>query len=254
MYDIQKSGMGKRISAFLFDIIIFAILAVGVAFLFSAILGYNSKLEEMEAHYDKYSEEYGIVLDISESEFEELSEEEKARFNEANEAIIKDDEVQALYSAIINLSLVILTLSILVATLILEFAVPLFFGNGQTLGKKIFAVAVVRSDSVKVTPVILFIRSVLGKFTIETMAPVMILFMIFFANAGFYGTLSLVLLIGFNVASMIFTKNNCMIHDLLANTVAVEMSTQMIFETADEMLAYKKRIHEAAVERAKTTY
>ena len=254
MYGIEKASMGKRISAFLFDIIIFSIVAVGIAFIFSAILGYNSKLDAMEQNYEKYSEKYGIVLDISESEYEQLSDEDKAKFDAANEAILKDAEVQGLYSVIINLSIVIVTAALLITTLILELAVPLFLKNGQTLGKKIFGVALVRSDSVKVTPMFMFIRAVLGKFTIETMAPVMILFMIFFAEAGIWGTVSLMLLLAFNIGSLIATKNNCMIHDLLANTVAVDMATQMIFETPEAMLDYKKRLHEEAVERAKTTY
>jgi uncharacterized RDD family membrane protein YckC len=254
MYDIQKASMGKRISAFLFDVIIFSVLAVGIAFIFSAVLGYNKTIDKMEEYYEKYSEEYGIVLDISESEYEALSEEDKAKFDEANEAILKDDEVQKNYSLMINLSIVIVTVSVLFATLIVEFAVPLFFGNGQTLGKKIFGVALVRTDSVKVTPIVLFIRAILGKFTIETMAPIMIIFMVFFSEAGIFGTLSLILLLGFNVGSMIATHNNSLIHDLLANTVAVDMATQMIFETPEEMMAYKKKIHSEAVERAKTTY
>ena len=254
MYDIQKASFAKRISAFLFDVIIFSILAVGVAFILSAILGYNKTLEKLESYYDKYSEEYGIVLDISESEYGELSSEEQARFNEANEAILKDTEVQSTYALMINLSIVMISLSVLLATLIVEFAVPLFFGNGQTLGKKIFGVAVVSADSVKVTPVVLFIRALLGKFTIETMAPIMIVFMIFLFDAGVFGLLSLLLLFGFNIGALIGTQNKCPIHDLLSNTVVVDMATQMIFDTREEMLAFKKKLHAEAVERAKTTY
>ena len=82
----------------------------------------------------------------------------------------------------------------------------------------------------------------------------MIIFMVFFSDAGIFGTISLLLLLAFNVGSMIITHNNSLIHDLLANTVAVDMATQMIFETPEEMIAYKKRIHAEAAERAKTTY
>ena len=254
MYDIQKASVGKRISAFLFDVIVFSILAVGIAFIFSAIFGYNKTLDNLEGYYVKYSEEYGIELDISQTEYEALSEEDKAKFEAANEAIVKDEEAQRAYSLVVNVSLVILTISLLLATLILEFAIPLFFGNGQTLGKKIFGVALVRSASVKIKPVVLFIRSVLGKFTIETMAPIMIVFMVFISNAGLFGIVSLVLLFAFNIGALIATQNNCLIHDLLADTVAVDMATQMIFESYEEMVDYKKKLHADAAERAKTTY
>ena len=65
----------------------------------------------------------------------------------------------------------ITTLSTLIAFLLLEFAVPLMLKNGQTLGKKIFGVAVVRVDGVKVSPVMVFARGILGKCTIGTLAP-----------------------------------------------------------------------------------
>ena len=254
MYDIQRASMAKRISAYMFDVIIFSILAVGIAFILSAIFGYNNTIEKLDGYYERYSEEYGIVLDISESDYEKLSEEEKAKFNEANEAILNDNEVQMTYSLMVNLSIVIVTVSVLISMLVVEFAVPLFFGNGQTLGKKIFGVALVRSDAVKLTPLLLFIRTVLGKYTIETMAPIMILFMIFFSEAGMLGTLSLLLLVGTNIVLALATYNKSAIHDLLANTVAVDMATQMIFDTPEQMLEYKKSLHANAAEHAKTTY
>lgn len=258
MYDIQKASMGKRISAFLFDIIIFSIIAVGVATVFSAIFGYGKIYDEFDGflneYQEKYEEEYGIDFDISESDYEALSEEDKAKYDEANEAIFKEEDLQRTYSLLVNLSIVMVSLSVLVAILVVELAIPLIFKNGQTLGKKIFGIALVRSDSVKVTPLFLFIRSVLGKFTIETMAPIMIIFMIFFADAGIFGTISIVLLLVCNLIAMIATQNHSLIHDLLANTVVVDMATQMIFDTPEEMMEYKKRVHAEAAERAKTTY
>ena len=258
MYDIQRASMGKRISAFLFDIIIFSIIAVGVATVFSAIFGYGKIYDEFDGflneYQEKYEKEYGIDFDISESDYEALSEEDKARYDEANEAIFKEEDLQRTYSLLVNLSIVMVSLSVLVAILVVELAIPLIFKNGQTLGKKIFGIALVRSDCVKITPLLLFIRAVLGKFTIETMAPIMILFMIFFADAGIFGTISIVLLLICNVVSMIATQNHSLIHDLLANTVAVDMATQMIFDTPEEMMEYKKRVHAEAAERAKTTY
>ena len=43
IYDLQKASMWKRISAFLCDLIVFCIVAVGVAFLLSTILGIDAQ-------------------------------------------------------------------------------------------------------------------------------------------------------------------------------------------------------------------
>ena len=58
--------------------------------------------------------------------------------------------------------------------------VPLKLGNGQTIGKKVFGIGVMRVDGVQLTTIQLFIRTILGKFTLETMIPVYIVLMIFF--------------------------------------------------------------------------
>ena len=47
--DLQKANIWKRISAYLFDVIILGMVAVGVAFLLSSVLKYdqyNRTLEE----------------------------------------------------------------------------------------------------------------------------------------------------------------------------------------------------------------
>ena len=43
-----------------------------------------------------------------------------------------------------------------------------------------------------------------------------------------------------------------MIHDLLAGTVVVDVSSQMIFRTTDDLIAYKKKI--AAEQSARQVY
>ena len=46
------------------------------------------------------------------------------------------------------------------------------------------------------------------------------------------------------VIIMAATRTNSMIHDLFAVTVAVDMSSQMIFKNPDEMMEYKKALAE----------
>ena len=166
IYDIQKASMGKRISAFLFDGILLSVVIVAVAYLLSSALGYDGYRANLEAAYDKYQTEYGITSDITQEQYLALSEEELAAYDTAYEALIADTEAMYNYNMVINLTLIIVSVGILLGFLAMEFLVPMLFGNGQTLGKKIFGIALVRSDGVKINGMQLCARSVLGKFTI----------------------------------------------------------------------------------------
>lgn len=242
--------MFKRISAFLFDFIMRMMLIAGFALLFSALFGYDAKVEEYEKLSDKYEAEYGIDLDISTEEFELLPEEVKAKYTAADEAFARDADAARLSALILNLTLLIAIFGILFAYIALEFAVPLFFKNGQTLGKKIFGIAVMRDDGVKITPAILFVRSILGKCTAEALVPLAIVMLILLGSAGIIGLLALLLLAGFEVFLMVKTKTNSCIHDVLSYTVAVDMASQMIFENEEAMIAYKNKIHSEEADKA----
>ena len=176
--------MWKRISAFLLDFILLGIAVAGMAALLSAVLDFDKHNTALDEAYAVYEAEYGIVFDITEEEYIKMSEAELQAWNDAYNALIKDEEAMYSYNMVVNLTLVISTLAILLAYLVLEFAVPIKLGNGQTLGKKIFGIAVMRIDGVKLTPLQLFVRTVLGKYTVETMIPVMLILMIYFNFIG----------------------------------------------------------------------
>ena len=249
IFDLQKASMWKRISAFLFDFILLVIVIAGFAFLFSSVLGYDKHNQALDAAYAKYEAEYGVVFDISREEFMQKTEAQQQAWNIAYQALIEDEEAMYSYNMVINLTLVISTLAILLGYLVLEFFVPIKLGNGQTLGKKIFGVAVMRTDGVKVSSPLLFIRTILGKFTIETMIPVLICVMIFFNMIGIVGTLILGLILLMQIILIISTHTNSGIHDVLAKTVVVDMQSQLIFETEEELIAYKNKVHAEKVAR-----
>ena len=249
IFDLQKASMWKRVSAFLFDFILLAIAAAGFAFLLSAVFGYDKHNTVLEDAYAKYESEYGVVFDISQEEYMQLSSEKQAAWNEAYQALIKDNEAMYSYNMVINLALAISSLAILFAYLALEFFIPIKFANGQTLGKKIFGVAVMRTDGVRVTAPLLFIRTILGKFTIETMIPVLICIMIFFNTIGIVGMLILGLILLLQIILIISTHTNSCIHDVLAKTVVVDMASQLIFDTEEELIAYKNKVHAEKVAR-----
>lgn len=247
MLDLQKASMLKRISAFILDVILLAVAITGFAFFLSAVTGfdsYNEKFNEIEA---SYAQQYGVDFGMTYEEYEALSEEQKKNYELASEALSKDAEANRAYGMIVNLTLVITSISILLGYLLLEFTVPLIFKNGQTLGKKIFGIALMRNDGVKINTVMLFVRTVLGKYTIETMVPVLVIIMTFFGNAGIIG-LAVLLLIGIlEIVMLCTTKTRSCIHDVLAYTVAVDMQSQMIFGSVEELLEYKKKLHAEVV-------
>lgn len=252
VYDIQKAGMWKRIAAWMFDSIMTGILAVGVGLLLSALLGYDAHSETLDAAYARYEAEYGVVFDISQAEYEAMTEAERESYDIAYDALVADDEVLYAYNMVLNLTLLITTLGILLAVMVWEFLVPLLLGNGQTLGKKIFSLCVIRSDGVKVNNMQLFTRTLLGKFTIETMIPVYILLMLFWGTVGLMGTLILAALLVAQCICVAVTRTNSAIHDLLAGTVVVDFSSQMIFRTTEDLIAYQKKV--AAERAARQTY
>lgn len=245
--DLQKANIWKRVSAWLFDVIILGMVVVGIAFLLSSVLHYDRYSRTLNEAYDSYETQYGITFELTQEEYAAMTEEERGRYEQAYEALITDEDAMYAYNMVINLALLILSISILIAHVGLEFVVPLLMKNGQTLGKKIFGLCVMRTDSVRLTTVQLFVRSLLGKYTIETMIPVLILVMLYFGTVGLTGTLVLFLILLLQIIVLCVSKTNSAIHDVLSGTVVVDFHSQKIFHSTEELIEYKKLM---AAERA----
>lgn len=245
--DLQKAGLWKRISAGIFDGMLAAMLAVGVAFLLSLAFGYDSQNEALNTAYEKYETQYGVTFHISAEQFDAMTEEEKANYQAAYDALVSDEEAMHTYNVVVNLILLMTSLGILAGIVLMEFVVPLFFGNGQTLGKKIFGICLMRTDGVKLNTMQLFVRTVLGKFAIETMIPVYILLMLYMGAANIFNLLLLTAIALAQAVIVVVTRNNSLIHDLLAGTVVVDYASQRIFTSTQDLIEYQKRV---AAERA----
>ena len=245
--DLQKASIWKRVSAYLFDLIILGILVVGIAFIFSAVFGYDDYNQQLSDAYTNYETQYNVSFELTLEEYDALTEEELARYDKAYDSLVADNEAMYAYNMVINLTLLIMTISILLSYVILEYVVPLLFKNGQTLGKKIFGICVMRTDGVKMTTLQMFVRTILGKYTIETMIPVLILVMLYFNTIGWPGTIVLGLILLLQIIVIGVTKTNSAIHDLLSGTVVVDYHSQKIFSSTDELIEYKKVL---AAERA----
>ncbi|MBR4292214.1 MAG: RDD family protein [Clostridia bacterium] len=250
IYDIQKANIWKRASAYLFDTIILAIIVIAFSFTLSFITGYDSYNTALSEYQKSYEEKYNVSFSLSLEEFEALGENELAVYNEANAAFSTDPDVIYTYNMVINLSLLIISLSFLFAILIYEFTIPLFLKNGQTLGKKIFGIGLMKSDGVKVNSVSLLVRALLGKYTVETMIPLFIAMMVFLGSLGILGTVIIIAILLLQIIMLCVTQTNSAIHDLLANTVVVDIQSQMIFDSENDLIEYKKRVaKEAASDR-----
>ena len=236
--ELQRANTWKRISAWLLDIILLAMLAVGLAWTLSVLLGYDGQAAKLEAVYDRYEAQYGDVFDLTVQELETMDDTARADYDAAMEAFAADTEASYLYAMLINLTLIMITFGILLSYLLLEFLVPLLLGNGQTLGKKVFGIGVMRADGIKMSPLLLFVRTVLGKYTVETMIPVMLVLMIFFGTVGIGGTAVIALLGTVQLVLVATTNGRKPIHDLLAQTVTVDIASQRIFESIEAKEAY----------------
>ena len=252
IYDLQRASMLKRISAWLLDAILLCICATLMAFFLSAALNYDQYSEQLDARYAYFEAEYGVSRNLTQSQIEAMSANQLAQLEAASQAISEDPEALYAYNMIIQLVILITSFGILFAYLVLEFGVPMALGNGQTIGKKIFGIGVMRQDGVKVNGVCVFIRTVLGKYAIETMIPVMMVLMLFFGSIGEVGWLIVGAIIITEIVLLVMTKERCLIHDKLANTVTVDIASQMIFNTYDDMIAYKQKI--AAEKAANQVY
>lgn len=249
--DLQKASFWKRVAAWMLDGILLCVLAVGCGTLLAGVLHYDTHAENLQAAYDKYETQYGVVFEMTAEEYAAMTEQEQKNYDAAYAALLTDQVAVIAYNKVLNQSLIIVTFSILAAVLALEFGVPLWLGNGRTVGKKIFGLGLIRTDSVQVNSMQLFARAVLGKFAVETMIPVYIAMMIFFGNMGFVGTLALMALALVQLVLLIVTRNNSQIHDLLAGTVVVDIASQTVFRDTEELIAYTKRIHAERAARQK---
>jgi uncharacterized RDD family membrane protein YckC len=253
---VQKANFWKRLSAWLLDTVLAITLAMGVATLLSAILQYEKINEPLIEIYAKYEQTYGVDLGITPDELSKLTEEElaayQAKYEEAAKAFNEDKEALAVYKTVneklFTFTLVILTVSSLVGIMTMHFIVPLFFKNGKTLGKKVFGLSVVHSNCVRVSNKVLFIRTLFGQYTIETVFPLAML--LYFGVSLNVGSITVLLLIALECGVMLYTKNNSSIHDLLADTVVVDTASQRVFDTQEEMQEYIKEQKRLEAEKA----
>lgn len=238
--DLQKASMWKRISAWLFDTILLVSVVVLIAYGLSGVLGYNNYSDQVTAAYEKYQIQYNIDFDRKEAP-EDADPQEKedypVRYAQADAALKSDEEAVRALGMTNSLILLIPTLSLFGAMLLMEFVIPLLLKNGQTIGKKIFSLGVIRIDAVKITPLQLFVRTILSKYTVCLMLP---LYMIVLGVVGIAVALGMLLL---QLLCPLINHDRRGLHDLLSGTVVVDLPSQRVFNCADDRTDYIKKVH-----------
>ena len=155
-------------------------------------------------------------------------------------------------SLVTSLFFVFLSVGVLLSYLVLEFILPIILKNGQTVGKKVFAICLVRPTCVRITHLALFARTMIGKFAFETMFPILLVYMFLYGGLGILAVILLAALLLLNLILFFATKNRTPIHDLLAGTVAVDAKLQMIYYSEDELNEAIALLHREEAESRKS--
>ncbi len=265
--DIQKASILKRISAGILDLILLVVLSVGFFALISVISDFDGHINAYNTYkaeaviqadmLDYVKDASKIYLDADKTQidieqvntaydyyysdaFQELSEEEqkiyKDKYTVAMEILQENPQAVKENMLVSSLTFVITSVGILLAYLILEFILPLILKNGQTIGKKVFGIAVMHTNCVKVSHITMFIRTILGKYAIETMIPVLMLIMLLFGMIGWVALVVLCGILALEIVCFLYKKQRTLIHDLIAKTTTVDLASQQIFNTVEEAL------------------
>ena len=244
--DMQKAGLWKRIAAAILDLILLAILAVGCAWGLTVMLDYDGHAETAATIKAEYEERFHIPPNVTTSVYQQMDEAEKKAYDEAvaeaNKALAEDAEAVRILNLLQSLQLIITTFGILIAVLLLEFIVPLILKNGATVGKKVFGLGLVRTDCVRVNNLQLFTRTLIGKFTIEIMIPAYLVIMILNGSLGSMGVLVIGAILLLQVILYFATKQNQLLHDIMAGTAVVDVTSQRIFASDEDRVEFLKRM------------
>lgn len=247
MPTIQKASFLKRISAFLLDAILVVILATGFASVVSSLVKYDQQAQLLNSYYSKHEQIIqdkfpGVDFDITEEDYNKLTPEQKKQHQDAISALetaVKEDAgAAAVFQMLATSTITIVSASALLSILSVYFVAPLFFKNGQTVGKKIFGLGLMRTNCVKVSNKALLIRVLFGMYAIEVMFPVGLILAIYYNLLNIVGLITIGLFLILQIGVMIYSRTNSCIHDLISDTIVIDFGSQRIFDTEEARIAY----------------
>ena len=226
----------KRFAAFFIDLVVFILLLTGVTLVVGEVAGYNRNAELLE---EKYVEHGIYVMDEKLNEYvfcdtsNEVCQQGWITFNQ-------DEEACAYYDKSVELTTLILTISVFVTYSIVELVVPLIFKNGQTLGMHFFKIGLVSNDGVRINPKQVFIRFLFGKYIVATMIPIYALIFLFFnLYGGLLGLITFASVLGIDLLMTLTSPKKAGIANSIASCFACDLDTSMIYDTIEEVNAIK---------------
>ena len=250
IYSIEKASVMKRFFAFLLDAILLSILATGFSYLTAVVTKIDNHQAKLQEYYAYYERTYDVKFGLTQEEINNLTEEELAHYKEVEDLLKSDQEFIDEYNMVKKLALLIGFVGTIIATMIVEFVIPLILKNGQTVGKKVFSLCLVKKNAVKVSHVQLFARALIGKFAFEMMIPIYLVVSILYGFGGYLGLILTIALFITQIILLFVTKYRTLLHDIIAFTVVVDKQSQMIFNSEDELLKYKEKEHKESTKKS----
>ena len=238
MIDLQKAPYAKRMFAFLADFVIAAMLTVGMYLLLANVLdtdGYLNRYNEICAEYE---ERYGVDYSTDEEAYSKMTDEEKAHYKEAVDAMNADEEANKAITGYFTLTLVILSAGVFGSVILLEFVIPVILKDGRSLGKRLFGLGVMRTGFTRASAPIIFVRNVIGKGVMEFILPALTFISVITGVTGVFGWVLIAVFAAGEVFSLVKLGPGRFLHDVIADTVAVDWGSQMIFESEEQRDEY----------------
>lgn len=243
---LQKAPFFKRLFALMFDWIFIVILIFTCVIPMSFLLKVSEYSEKFDQYYSEYEKKYGVDFDLTEEQFGAMTEEELKLYKEAYNALTSDEEANKAQDVLYKRIVGSIELSFLAAYLVMDVLFPLMLKNGQTLGKRIFNLAVVRTNGEPASMLTILSRTAIGKFTVETAIPILFVSSLLMTSLNLLGLLYVVAILIANIVLLI--KKNKVLHDLLADTMVVICPAPVGRWKTQASFAHKAKIVTAKIE------
>lgn len=244
---LQKAPFFKRLLALMLDWMFIVIIIFTCVIPMSFLLKVDEYSEKFDQYYSEYEKKYGVDFDLTEEQFNAMTEEELKLYEEAYNALTSDEEANKAHDALFKRMLGSIELAILAGYLVMDVLFPLMLKNGQTLGKRVFGLAVRRTAGEPASMLTILSRTVIGKFTVQTAIPALAVCSILMGSLNLIGILYIVAILVANIVLLI--KKNKALHDVLADTIVVAVPARATCaKKQEESFAHKAKIATAKIE------
>jgi len=244
---LQKAPFFKRLLALMLDWMFIVIIIFTCVIPMSFLLKVDEYSEKFDQYYSEYEKKYGVDFDLTEEQFNAMTEEELKLYEEAYNALTSDEEANKAHDALFKRMLGSIELAILAGYLVMDVLFPLMLKNGQTLGKRVFGLAVRRANGEPTNMITILSRTVVGKFTVETAIPALVICSVLMGSLNLFGVLYVVAILVANIVLLI--KKNKVLHDILADTMVVAVPAPTSRAKKEEpSFAHKAKIATAKIE------